>query len=45
MRIVFIITDKTYVRSFIDTGIVKELGKKHEIILLAKSGIDIKKKI
>lgn len=43
MRIVFIITDKVYVRSFIDTCIIKELSKKHEIFLLVKKGIDIKK--
>ena len=44
MRIAFIITDNIYVRSFINTGIVKELNKKHEIILLTREGIDVEKK-
>jgi len=47
MRIVFIITDKVYIRSFVNTGIISELCKYHEVTLLLKEGIDfadIKKK-
>jgi len=40
MKIVFIITDKVYIRSFVNTGIIKKLSQYHKITLLLKEGID-----
>jgi hypothetical protein len=40
VKIIFIITDAVYIRSFVNTGIIKELSKYHKITLLLREGID-----